>query len=101
MHHLFLQDTTDETEIIESKDQLEPYILVLEDRALLVVDNHVIGEVESQDYAIALLSSYFVFHICYMNGCSNYFSFLEVSLLDGKNNIPITVDHLFSAVKSH
>ena len=46
----------------------------------LVIDCIIIGEVKVEQLPLILLAAYFVFNICYVKGCSNMFSFLEVFL---------------------
>ena len=47
--------TCEPAEIIEETNQLEPYILVVDDGALLIVDSQIIGPVETQDLVLSLI----------------------------------------------
>lgn len=67
-------------------DRLEPYILVTDHentiKATLIVDKRVIDDVSGKRLPFALMSSFFVFNICYPKGCNNFYSMLEVLLLN-------------------
>ena len=49
--------------------------------AYLVVDKQVIDEVPIDNLPIVLMAAFFVYNICYPKGCSNFYSFLEISML--------------------
>ena len=49
-------------------------------QAFLVVDKHIVKEVEVSCLA-TLIAAYYVFNICYQRGLSNLFTFFEVLLL--------------------
>ena len=96
-----MQRTTDDEEvIIDEKGQMEPYILVTDSRAVLFVDCKIIGEVQSSDnYFISLISAYFVFNICYITGCNNFFSLFETVLFKSKpDKASLSVRHLLTAL---
>ena len=64
-------------------------------QAFLVVDCHVIGEVELNKIPLA----YFVFNICYCKECYNMYSYLEVLCLDANaSKISPTIKHLITAL---
>ena len=74
--------------IIIQKKQPLPYILLTEDindpdQAFLGIDCSIIGEVKIESIPFVLLSAYFIFNICYIKGCNNFFNYLEALLLDG------------------
>lgn len=88
--------------IIAEKGQMEPYVLVADDRAVLVVDCKVIGEVpNSDDYCILLISAYFVFNICYMTGCNNFFTLFEILLFKSTckpDGVSLSVRYLLTSL---
>ena len=49
--------------------------------AYLVVDKQVIDEVPIDNLPLVLMAAFFVYKICYPKGCSNFYSFLEISML--------------------
>ena len=67
---------------------------------MLVVDGHILCEVQKDDLAFALMASYFVFNICYVSGCHNMFKFLETSLLNISTKLPPTVNHFMASLSS-
>ena len=85
--------------------RLEPYIVVVgEDvlRAYLVVDSHVIDEVPIGDLPFALMAAYFVFNICYPKGCNNFFSFLEIVVLNYcPEKASPSVKYLLAKINAH
>ena len=89
---------------MQERQQAEPYIIVVgtmgdPSQAFLVVDCHVIGEVELNKIPLVLLGAYFVFNICYCKGCNNMFSYLEVLCLDANaSKISPTVKHLITSM---
>ena len=83
---------------------MEPYILIIGDlenidSAFLVIDSQVRYEVEVEDIVFSLLSTFFVFNICYHKGTQNFFQFLEVILLDQKpKNLNPSVSHFLTVI---
>lgn len=68
-------------------------------QAFLVMDCRVVFEVKSNDIPITLMGAFFVFNICYPPGCKNYYSLLEVVVLNypiGKSSS--SVKHLYSSL---
>ncbi len=64
--------------------------------AYLIVDCKI---VKIQDIPITLMATFFVFNICYPIGCVNYYSFLEVVLMDYPiQKSSLTVKHLFGSL---
>ena len=67
---------------------------------MVVVDGHILCEIEDRDIPFALMSAYFVFNICYVSGCSNVFRFFESSLLNIRTKLPPSVSHFMSSLSS-
>ena len=72
--------------------RLEPYVAVVgEDsdslQAYLIVDKLVIDELNMDDLPFTLLAAFFVYNICYPKGCTNFYTFLEILLLNDVGNI--------------
>ena len=70
------------SEVISDKGQSEPYILIVGSmeepaQAFLVVDQEILLEFEVCDCALAIVSVFFVFNICYTKGLINVFSFFR------------------------
>lgn len=68
-------------------DNLEPYILISDRetnlKASLVVDKRVIDDIEDMnDLPFVLMSAFFVYNIFYPKGCNNFYSMLEVLVLN-------------------
>ena len=64
--------------------RLEPYIAIVGKESLdayLVVDQQVIDEVPIHNLPYLLIAAFFVYNICYPKDCSNFYSFLEISML--------------------
>ena len=59
----------------------------------LIVDGEIIMEVSSSSCNVVLLSSFFVFNICYPKGCNNVYGFLEFAYFN------TTLDKLTPTVK--
>ncbi len=100
-----LQDCTNLASVVKDAGMLTPYVLVTgtlkePGQAFLVVDKNIINEITNFDYIpFVLLSAYFVFNIKYPIGCSNFFSFLEILLLNfPMNKASITVKHFFTSI---
>ena len=87
------------------KGQNEPYLLIIGDvedmqQAFLVIDNQVKYEVPSDDIVFALLSSFFVFNICYCKGTFSFFQFLETILLNCNHaKLNPSVTHFLSLIQ--
>ena len=70
----YLQDSTDLQAAIDEKGQNEPYAIVCGDllqpeQLMLVIDGHIVCDIDEHDIPFALMSAYFVFNICYVQGC--------------------------------
>ena len=64
---------------------LTPYVLLSENhnefQAFLIVDKTIVCEMQVfNEIPFILMSSFFVFNICYPKGCTNLYSFMEVKL---------------------
>ena len=91
------------SEVISDKGQSEPYILIVGSmeepaQAFLVVDQEILLEFEVCDSALAIVSVFFVFNICYTKGLINVFSFLETIIFDLKNKLPLSVSNFISVL---
>ena len=81
-----------------------PYILVSREggdvQTFLVVDKTIISEIKScSDIPFCLMAAYFVFNICYPQGCTNLFSFLEVITLNyPSTKVSATVKYFISGL---
>ncbi len=106
LFYTFVQDSTDFQTVIDNKGQNEPYIIVCggmaqPEQLMLIVDRHIIGDIHEDDAPFAVMSTYFVFNICYIPGCHNVFKFLESSLLDiMTKKIPPSINHFMAALSS-
>ena len=70
-------------------------------QAYLVVDSHVIDEVPIDDLPFALMAAYFVFNICYPKGCNNFYSFLEILVLNySPEKASPSVKHLLAKINA-
>ena len=67
---------------------------------MLVIDGHIVCDINEHDIPFALLSAYFVFNICYIPGCHNVFKFFESALLNIKTKLPPSVNHFMAALSS-
>ena len=83
---VFLQGCTDVKTLVSNIISLEPYVVLTgEDLAYLVIDKQIVDQVTSvQEIPLLLMSAFFVFNICYPKGCNNFYSFLEVIVLNLK-----------------
>ena len=84
----------------------EPYVIVIGDlnnvvQAFLVVDKIVLYEVEVSDTVFSLLSTFFVFNICYTKGTCHLFQFLEAIPLDEPTKLPPSVVLFRNALESN
>ena len=92
--------------IAQEKKQPEPYVLLTgdinnPDQTFLVIDCQMIGEVQLKNIPITLLTGYFVFNICYVKGCRNMYSYLEVLCLNASpDKVSPTVKHFMTALAS-
>ena len=70
--------------LVSNITSLEPYVVLTgEDLAYLVIDKQIVDQVTSvQEIPFLLMSAFFVFNICYPKGCNNFYSFLEVIVLN-------------------
>lgn len=71
------------TTVVEEIGNLAPYIFASGDvqspiQTFLVIDKKVVCEVTFEDVPFVLIS---VFNICYLKGCSNIYSFIEIKTL--------------------
>ena len=61
-----------------SNHQNEPYVIVVHtpEQLLLVIEKEVIAEINDvEEVLFTLLSSFFVFNLCYPVGCTNFYLF--------------------------
>ena len=71
-------------QLIKKKQMPTLYLLLIGDlketieQVFLVIDSKIITDVKQADGPLVLLSSYFIYNICYPKGCNNLYSFLEV-----------------------
>ncbi len=89
------------TNVIEEKNQSEPYLLVLGTwstpvEVFVIIDQEVLCEVEIKSATLAIISAFFVFNICYIKSLVYVFTFLEI-LLNLSPKIPPTVSNFHSA----
>ena len=67
--------------LVSNITSLEPYVVLTGE--YLVIDKQIVDQVTSvQDIPLLLMSAFFVFNICYPKGCNNFYSFLEVIVLN-------------------
>ena len=92
---------------IKEKGQKEPYVAVLGSfkfpkQSFLIIDGEIVNEVELQDIPLVLLSSFFVFNICYTRGCSNVYTLLEHVLFNLQHKrLPPSVEHFLASLQVH
>lgn len=88
---------------------LSPHVVVMtseenedDNTAYLVVDSIVVDNIRTEDIPFCVLSAYYVFNICYPKGCNNFFSFLEIVILNySSEKAPPSVKHILAALASH
>ena len=86
------------------RKQPQPYLfgigtLAEPEQYFLVIDCIIIGEVKVEQLPLILLAAYFVFNICYVKGCSNMFSFLEVLLCKSSlDKATASVNHFITSL---
>lgn len=97
------QGSSDVTAVVSDNDHLEPYILVVESNEVyLVVDKRVVHQVEVMDIPFNLMAAYFVYNICYPKGCSNFYTFLEIMMLNyPSRKASPTVKYFLSKMEDH
>ena len=72
-----------------------------QDQAFLVIDAKVIMEVRIPMIPLLLMASFFVFAICYTPTCSNFYSFMEVIVMNYPiDKAPASVKHLYTSLLS-
>ena len=66
----------------------------------LVVDKHIVCEItDLLDIPYMLMAAFFVFNIHYMQGCNNFYSFMEVITLNFPGNkASPTVKHIVDSI---
>ena len=91
-------------DIVTEVHNLTPYVLVVGDsgspqQCFFVVDKKVISEVPNiDDLPFCLMSAFFVFNISYPIGCTNFYTFMEVIVLNYPlKKASLTVKHLFAS----
>ena len=101
--HHFLQDCSDVKAVVGEIRRLELYVIDVDTlQAYLVVDKNVVDEVSIIDIPFILMSAFFVYNICYPKGCNNFYSFLEIVVLNhSAENASPTVKHLLSKINVH
>ena len=83
---------------------MNPYILIVgspEDhqKAFLVVDAKVVMEIDIPSIPLVLMAAFFIFDICYTPACFNFYSFMEVIVMDYSiNKAPTSVKHLYTSL---
>ena len=71
-------------------------------QSFLIIDGEIVDEIELQDIPLMLLSSFFVFNICYTRGCSNVYTFLEHALFNLQHKkLPPSVEHFLASLQVH
>ena len=86
------------------KKQPEPYALITgdvnnPDQGFLIVDCKVIGEIDLLYVPLNILAAYFVYNICYIKGCHNMFSYLEVLFLNAcPDKMPSSIKRFITAL---
>ena len=67
----------------------------------LVVDAKIVTEIDIALIPLVLMSSFFVFDICYTPFCSNFYSFMEVIVMDySVDKAPTSVKHFYTSLLS-
>ena len=70
-------------------------------QAYLVIDSVTTVEIKCKDIVFILLSSFFVFNICYTKGCQYLFPFFEQALLNFVNKtVPPSVNHSMASLEN-
>ena len=87
--------------IAREKGQLQPYILATGDinhhgQLFLIVDQQIVCEVEISQVPLILISAYFVYNICYIKGCNNFYSFFEYFFLKSEKSCSPSVKHFLT-----
>ena len=102
---IHLQECLNINSVVDGVPYLAPYILMTgslhhPEQAFLVVDKTIISEIQGfENIPFILLSAFFVFNIKYPAGCNNFYSFLEVLLLQLPiKKASITVKHFISSL---
>ena len=71
------------------------------DQVFLVIDSEIVYELDKEDCVLGLLSSFFIFNICYTKGCSNMYTVLEFLLFDSSPmNVSPSVSLFLANIKS-
>ena len=100
--------------LLQNEEELEstakanphPFILIKgtytdEEEIMLVIDTHIVMNVVTEHVPLSLMSAFFVFNVCYPNGCTNFFSLMEVFALDFTLKQTVSsVKHLLSSLFS-
>ena len=92
---------------IKQKGQKEPYVLIIGSfkepkQGYLVIDGQEVTEIDIHDVPLALLSSFFVFNICYPRGCGNFYTFLQHALFNlTHKKLPASISHFLVAIHVH
>ena len=89
---------------VATNPRLEPYVVVAADltETYLVVDRNIVDRVSFNDVPFALMSTFFVFNICYPKGCNNLYTFLEVVILKySSEKVPPSVRYLLAKLNAH
>ena len=87
---LYMQEHCDVSAVARDVDQAQPVIVIrgthiLPQEGYLVTEKALMSKLpvySLADVPLILFATYFVFNIQYCNGCSNFYSFLEVAFLD-------------------
>ena len=90
--------------IVQQRGQPQPYVLASGninncDQLFLIVDCEIVCEISVNVVPLVLLSVYFVFNICYVRGCNNFYSFLEgIFLKPNIDKFPSSVKHFITTL---
>ena len=84
----------------------EPYIVVgnidTPDQIFMVVEKTIISEIMTpSDILYGLLSSFFLFNLCYPHGCIDMYTFCETVILALNCKVPVSVSHFLASLQSH
>ena len=86
--------------------QLQPLIVVVGDHQMpeqvfLCSEKKLLGEVDVNNAAVVLLSTYYTYNLCYPKGTGNIYSFLEAALFNlNKQNMSPSVNGLFARLNN-
>jgi len=71
------------------------------EQIFLCSEKKLLGELNANDAAVFLLSTYYAYNLCYPKGTANIYSFLEAALFNlNKNSMTPTVNGLFARLNN-